>query len=156
VFTLISRLRCQDRSPVPALLRPAPVARSPVASAGFDWWWRVTCLAGCAVLVFGIFYVGEKSVAVGLFPPPVDKAAHFVTYFLMTVLLGFSGLRAFPAALLFCTVGIGALDELHQLYIPGRTGSWSDFGFDVLACVSAVLVLMATRRYSFTSSRMAR
>jgi len=41
------------------------------------------------------------------------------------------GRTAVLAAIAF-TVTYGVLDEIHQLYVPGRTFSYLDIGFDVL------------------------
>jgi VanZ family protein len=43
-----------------------------------------------------------------------------------------SGKRTTIAAAIAFTVAYGVFDELHQLYVPGRTFSCLDIGFDAL------------------------
>ena len=40
--------------------------------------------------------------------------------------------------------GYGALDELHQAFVPGRTASSIDLGYDFLGAVLALTALVAT------------
>jgi VanZ family protein len=67
-------------------------------------------------------------------PDPLDKAAHFAGFSLLTLLLWHAtGMPLFSigAALLF-----GALDEWRQAYVPGRESDARDF----LADLAGVLV----------------
>ena len=67
-------------------------------------------------------------------PDPLDKAAHFTAFSLLTLLLWRATempLFALGAALVF-----GALDEWRQAYMPGRESDARDF----LADLSGVLV----------------
>ena len=41
----------------------------------------------------------------------------------------------------FCTFAVAASDELHQMQIPGRTGTWWDVGLDTCAGTIAVLLV---------------
>jgi VanZ family protein len=66
-----------------------------------------------------------------------DKAAHAAFYGVMGLLCGMwrreSGVpagRAFLQALLF-TAAVGAVDEIHQVWIPGRSAEFLDWVADV-------------------------
>ena len=80
--------------------------------------------------------------------PHADKAAHFLEYavfaYLMCRALFYSAQphhlsRPVIMAILFCAV-FAAGDELHQLFIPGRSGSFSDFIADSLGILSALIL----------------
>jgi VanZ family protein len=90
---------------------------------------RLAALVFAVALVLGIL-TGTALVL----PDPIDKAAHFAAFSLLTLLLWWATdmpLVAVGAALLF-----GALDEWRQAYIPGRESDARDF----LADVSGVLI----------------
>jgi VanZ family protein len=94
------------------------------------------------LMLFSLFYLGGKPMAVGLFRPPLDKFAHFATFSLMTALLWVALFRDRPwwlAAIVSC---VGAADEIHQIFLPGRTAGVDDFATDVLAAVLTSLLLV--------------
>lgn len=80
----------------------------------------------------------------------LDKAAHFGIYGVMGFLgalwrreSGIPPSRAMLHALLF-VAAVGAVDEIHQLWIPGRVADWIDWAMDAAggglgAALSAVL-----------------
>jgi VanZ family protein len=67
-----------------------------------------------------------------------DKAAHLVIYAVMGLLCAFwrreSGVSAGRAILsaLFFTAVVGAVDEVHQVWIPGRSAEFFDWAMDAL------------------------
>ena len=69
--------------------------------------------------------------------PHADKVVHLCMYGTLGFLLaraidnaaGTARIRGFLGAFLFCTV-MGAADEWHQLYIPGRTAEVADWMAD--------------------------
>ena len=88
-----------------------------------------------ASLVFAVsLIVGLLTGTSLVLPDPLDKAAHFAAFSLLTLLLWRATempLVAVGAALLF-----GALDEWRQTYVPGRESDARDF----LADPSGVLI----------------
>ncbi len=109
---------------------------------------RVGALLSLLVLVPALFVLGAKPIAVGLIPVPWDKLVHFVLFALLAMLAGLSGglLRWQGRTVLllafFGAVLVGALDEWHQVYLPGRSAGWDDFAADVLAALVGVGVLV--------------
>ncbi len=98
-------------------------------------------LLAVAFMLFMLFWGGRQPLAVGLFPQPYNKLAHLVTYGVLALALwvGVKGKRPF---LIFIFVSaVGGLDELHQIYLPGRRAAWDDFFVDALAAGVAVLLL---------------
>lgn len=110
----------------------------------------LTLALSAAVLYVG----GAQPVAVGLFPAPWDKLAHLLTFSVVGMAAGLaSGMRGWRMAL--CCVGgallVGGMDEIHQMFLPGRSASWSDLAADAAggllgAAALAVFNRIARRR----------
>ena len=98
---------------------------------------RLRLLAAVSVLVLaaGLFFGGAMPVAVGLFKPPWDLLAHASVFAIIGAMFGLaSGARGWRL-LVFCMFGaltVGAMDEMHQLRLPGRSADWKDLTADVL------------------------
>ena len=74
----------------------------------------------------------------------VDKAAHFSVYAMLgaltaRALLSPRTVRALVVAAGFIAV-FGALDEVHQLWVPGREASVWDWTADLLGCVVGLIL----------------
>lgn len=96
-----------------------------------------------------IFYFSSQSnlpeVARPIFAAS-DKVAHFLEFAFMGGLLFLTfanaGWRPWDAPLAIALGAIyGATDELHQVFIPGRTADTFDALFNALGAVAAVLIL---------------
>ena len=99
-----------------------------------------------AVALFGLFYLGSRPGAGSLFPPPWDKLAHFVVYGGLGGLLVVTSGNRYPWVMALACAAIGALDEWHQLYLPGRHADVFDFITDVAAISIAVPITTMTVR----------
>jgi VanZ family protein len=87
-------------------------------------------------------------------PPNTDKVVHVVMYGVLGFLIAralddpprMHRLRAFLGGFLFC-VAMGAADEWHQLYIPGRSAEVADWMADSAgALVGAVTWTLRSRQ----------
>lgn len=90
------------------------------------------------VYAAGIFYL--SSIPGADVPPPFphfDKLLHFILYagFALTLAMG---LR-FKWVLLVVAV-YGVSDEIHQLWVPGRSGDVADWVADVLGGTAYLLI----------------
>jgi len=89
-----------------------------------------------------IFWLGDSQLATQTFSftPPLDKLVHFLVFGTMAFLLRFSGLIQSGLFCFFVVAGVGALDEIHQLYIPLREASLKDFVADLLGIWVGILL----------------
>jgi len=96
-----------------------------------------------------IFILSSQSFDIHLPGHGFDKLAHFVEFSLLGFLLslGFFNAFSFPCAvksvLVFLTgLPLGILDELHQLFVPRRTGALGDVMADAAGIVWGILVYL--------------
>jgi VanZ family protein len=104
--------------------------------------WRLACAALAILMVFSLFYIGSKPVAVGLFPTPWDKVAHGLFFSVLATMSWIVAGNRKPWLIAIAVVVVGGLDELHQISLPGRSADWADFFADVVAGVGMVCMLM--------------
>ncbi len=107
---------------------------------------RLTFLTAAIFLITALFWLGAKPVAVGLFPAPLDKIAHFATFGLIASLLWLSFLRGRPLLVIAIASLVGAADELHQRFLPGRSASLEDWAADIFAALVITALLEYARR----------
>ena len=95
---------------------------------------RLAAAASVIILAAGLYLLGAQPLAVGLFPAPWDRLAHATTFAVVGSATGLaSGTRGWRMVVC-CVAGavvVGAVDELHQTFLPGRSASWADFGADL-------------------------
>ncbi len=125
---------------IAANMRPSPI---PV-------WIRLLLLSAAAGMIGGLFIVGAQPVAVGFFQPPVDKVAHGGVFALLAILLWYGSNRQSALGVFVVVVLVGALDEWHQRYLPGRSADLLDLAADA---IEAGVVLMVFRAIREKSSR---
>lgn len=108
---------------------------------------------GLVLIIFmlaSLFIGGAQPQAVGLFPPPWDKLAHATFFFSFAfVLKRFVGLHT--AIVIILALLVGAADEFHQLYLPGRFSGLDDWLADAAGASLALFVLSFVKnRYKNT------
>lgn len=108
-------------------------------------------LAGITVVLTAaaLYILGAQPVAVGLFPAPWDKLAHLLVFGMVGAAAGIaSGTRGWRMVLccVASAVMVGAMDELHQAFLPGRAASWSDLAADAAGGFLGSAALEATYR----------
>lgn len=107
---------------------------------------RIALAAGAALaLVLGLFIGGAQPAAVGLIPPPWDKLAHAGVFGAIAFLLH-GGLRLPGWLAVMLAVLVGAGDEIHQSFLPGRAAGLDDWLADLAGAVLAVLLVKFLRR----------
>lgn len=80
-------------------------------------------------------------------PPHADKVAHLGLYGVLGAALGFGWARSPRPVRHLLLLGIGALygvtDEIHQVYVPGRTPDVADWAADVVGVLVGYGVVVA-------------
>ena len=109
-------------------------------------------LAGLTLaLSAAVLYVGgAQPVAVNLFPAPWDKLAHLLTFAVVGAAAGLAGgMRGWRMALC-CVAGallVGGMDEVHQMFLPGRSASWYDLAADAAGGLLGAAALAVLHRF---------
>jgi hypothetical protein len=99
-------------------------------------WWRAAAPAWMLLM----FWLSSRSdlPEASLIPDwvPLDKLAHTLLFAVLAALLYLAGLRA-PLAILGAAV-YGLTDEVHQMFVPGRSPDVRDWLADVLGGIIGV------------------
>ncbi|HUO43547.1 MAG TPA: VanZ family protein [Burkholderiales bacterium] len=98
------------------------------------------------IVIFNLFYLGAKPVAVGLFPEPWDKLAHFLVFSLLTALFWIATDGRFGVFIVLAVSLIGAADEIHQIFLPGRSAGLDDLAADIIAALTMFWLLHWLRK----------
>lgn len=98
----------------------------------------------CATLIFALSGIPSLSSGLGDWDLILRKIAHVSIYALLGALL----VRALErdSAALVSGIAYAASDEVHQHFVPGRSGAVLDVGFDAVGVIAGVLALRWLRR----------
>ena len=116
--------------------------------------WRLLAALLVGLLSIGLFVGGAAPVAVGLFKAPWDKLAHLSVFAVIGMAFGLcTGTRGWRMVLwtIAAALAVGAMDEIHQLWLPGRDAGWDDLAADALGGVLGAWLL--GRMYRWLDSR---
>ena len=102
---------------------------------------RFACLVAAGGIMLGLLFLRGHPVPAGW-----DKAAHFGTFALITALLWRGTAGRAPLAVLGAVVAFAALDEVHQLFMPGRAAELADFFADAAASAVVCGLLFMRRK----------
>ena len=119
-------------------------------------------------ILYPIFHYlfGTSSQHFELLHAVLRKTGHFVGYFTLSILLFRSWRGTFPrlstrwclqwATLGFaCTALVASLDELHQTFLPSRTGTFRDVVLDSFAAlVAQICIFVVLQRRSPEAERV--
>lgn len=85
----------------------------------------------------------------------LHRLAHVVAYAVLAVLvrIAVEGLPAPAWLALGVTVAYGVSDEVHQSFVPGRTGTLRDVMLDSVAGAAALLLVARGRRFATRAQR---
>lgn len=101
-------------------------------------------------------FVRSDLLHTGILNHIIRKTAHFSAYFLLGILshnaMGRSGVRGWRravASILVCVV-YAVSDELHQLFIPGRSGQATDVIIDSSGAALSIMLYMLVSKLIFS------
>ncbi len=132
--------------------------------AALGWYMVIWCLSaqngaesqavsdGVLTELFGIDLAGLDWNVMLLFSFLVRKGAHMGAYFVLTGLIlwawkpWLAERRCWPWAALGLCAGLAALDEAHQLFVPGRSGKLQDVAIDLLGGALFLLAWWLVRK----------
>ena len=101
---------------------------------------RVACLVTGAGLAAWLFIGAAPSAQPQWFREPFDKLLHFIYFATIAALFAHgSGAKRFWLPLILVPL-IGALDEWHQMSVPGRYASVWDWSADLAGSLTAMYV----------------
>jgi VanZ family protein len=86
-----------------------------------------------------IFYLSSQPTVPAPEIPNVDKVAHFGAYAVLGALLAFAVHRSRVSVLVAVALGVlyGLSDEVHQMYVPGRSPDVLDWAADAAGVITA-------------------
>jgi VanZ family protein len=97
------------------------------------------------IMLAALFIGGHQPVSGTLFPPPWDKLVHFIFYGALTIFAAFT-FPKIPLPLLgLIVIGIGGADEIHQIFVPGRSPGLDDLAADITGCLPALYIILWLR-----------
>jgi VanZ family protein len=110
------------------------------------WLWLPVALD--AALIFYLSSIPRLPSPPGPFS---DKHFHFASFALLTTLLvralASARIRDVTGRIALVAIGLatlyGATDEVHQIFVPGRTAAFDDLAADALGAVTAAGLLLA-------------
>ena len=101
------------------------------------------------IIIENIERFTSTRVDIDLFHHLVRKNAHFFAYFILSLLTlsalkwsGFTGYKWIGTALLICVL-YAVSDEVHQLFISGRSGEFKDVLIDSGGALSGIFVYVS-------------
>ncbi len=124
---------------------------SELSSAGFypSASLRGWAALSCVVVAAGLYFGGALPAAVDLFKPPWDLLVHATVFAFIGAMCGLASAAHGWRLLIFCMFGaliVGAIDELHQLQLPGRSADWNDLSADGVGGLLGGLLLSGVYR----------
>lgn len=117
---------------------------------------RVAAAIAFLIAGAGLFILGAQPVAAGLFSPPWDKLAHIGTFALIGCAAGVASGSQGWTRVAYCVAGalaLGVADELHQVYLPGRSASWDDLLADAVGGMAGAALLHFTQEFGLRHLR---
>ena len=109
---------------------------------------RALCLLAFVAMAVQVLFLIEPEFAERIRDVMWDKSIHFLYFGTMAFLLWIGVKKRAPLAVWAVVALIGAVDEIHQAYVPGRTSDINDWLADGFG--AAVALVVSTRIVSLS------
>jgi hypothetical protein len=105
--------------------------------------WRWLPVLAWAGVIFALSSVPGLATGLGFWDTVLRKLAHLVEFAILGALLAraLAELHAFAAG-----IGYAVVDEVHQLFVPGRAGTLRDVAIDAAGVLAGILLWRRVRR----------
>ncbi|HXN15377.1 MAG TPA: VanZ family protein [Usitatibacter sp.] len=104
---------------------------------------RALAITAAVAIAVQLLFFDEPAFAVRIVAATWDKLVHFTVFGGIAFLLWVGTGARWPVLVWALVALLGALDEAHQVYVPGRTADIEDFFADAIGAACALLVLQA-------------
>jgi len=99
------------------------------------------------IFLIGLLFIGgSQSGAGSLFVAPLDKLAHIIFFFCLTLMM-VSGFRFKVVYTTVLVLLIGVLDEVHQVWLPGRFPGLDDWFADAVGIGLAIGLVFVRKTF---------
>jgi len=102
---------------------------------------RIACGVAAAAMAIQVIFLDEPRFAVAIVNATWDKAVHFTYFGTMCFFLWIACGRRWELAVWAAVLFIGAVDETHQAYVPGRSSDIKDWLADGLGAATALFFM---------------
>ena len=104
---------------------------------------RAFCMVAALAMVTQLFFLVEPPFADRIVQLMWDKTVHFLFFGTIAFFLWIATAKRWPLAIWILVAVVGALDETHQAFVPGRNSDFRDWLADGFGAAAALLI--ATR-----------
>jgi hypothetical protein len=102
---------------------------------------RALCLIGFFAMTAQLLFLVEPQFANRILSVIWDKGVHAAYFAVMAFLLWVAGAGRWTLAVWIAVALIGAADEIHQAFTPGRVCDFYDWLADALGAAAALIVV---------------
>jgi len=102
---------------------------------------RLACGVAAAAMAVQVIFLAEPRFAVTIVNATWDKMVHFLYFGTMAFFAWIAADKRYALAVWATVLFIGAVDETHQAYVPGRSSDIHDWLADGLGAAAALLVM---------------
>ena len=102
---------------------------------------RALCVVAVVAMVAQLLLLAEPAFAARIVSLTWDKLIHFAFFAAIAFLLWVSTDKRWPLVIWVTVLLIGALDETHQAFVPGRTADINDLLADGFGAAAALMVM---------------
>ena len=106
-------------------------------------WLRILCGIAAIAMIAQLLFLAEPPFAERLVEATWDKGVHIAAFGALAFLMWVAGDGRWPMLVFALAVVVGAADEAHQIYTPGRTADINDFLADGFGAAAAMILAQA-------------